>query len=99
VTFAPCLALFLSLWLTNAALAQPAADSACNYYRIENIPVPKGLLAEVGGMDFMPDGRLVASFHRGEVLTYQPAAREWKVFAEGLHDPLGWWPGTTGKSW
>jgi glucose/arabinose dehydrogenase len=89
VTFAPCLALFLSLWLTNAALAQPAADSACNYYRIENIPVPKGLLAEVGGMDFMPDGRLVASFHRGEVLTYQPAAREWKVFAEGLHDPLG----------
>ena len=87
--FAPCIALLFTLWLTNAALAQPTADSACNYYQIENIPVPKGLLAEVGGLGFTPDGRLVATFHRGEVMTYQPTTKEWKVFAEGLHDPLG----------
>jgi len=81
--------LLCTLWLTGTALAQPAADSICNYYSIENVPVPKGLLAEVGGLDFTPDGRLVAAFHRGEVMAYNPATREWKRFAEGLHDPLG----------
>jgi glucose/arabinose dehydrogenase len=69
--------------------AQVPADSIGNYYTVENIPMPAGLLAETGGIDFMPDGRLLACFHRGEVMTYQPKTKEWKVFAEGLHDPLG----------
>ncbi len=82
--------LFLAiLWFSAVAIAQSAADSICNYYQIENIPVPKGLLPEVGGMDFMPDGRLVACFHRGEIMIYNPVTRQWKLFAEGLHDPLG----------
>jgi len=60
-----------------------------NFYTIDNIPLPQGLTAEVGGMDFMPDGRLVACFHRGEVMTYDPKTETWELFAEGLHDPLG----------
>src|SRR5690606_18237083 len=28
-------------------------------------------------------------FHHGEILIYDPATREWSVFATGLHDPLG----------
>ncbi len=58
-------------------------------YRIETIPTPEGLVPETGGVDFLPDGRLVAAFRRGEVLTYDPATEEWSVFATGLHDPLG----------
>ena len=58
-------------------------------YEIESIEMPEGLNAEVGGIGFMPDGRMIACFHRGEVLTYYPDRKEWKVFAEGLHDPLG----------
>ena len=60
-----------------------------DYYSIENIAMPKGLDAQVGGLDTMPDGRLVACFHRGEVYTYQPKTGEWKLFADGLQEPLG----------
>src|SRR5690606_11569224 len=40
-------------------------------------------------MDFMPDGRLVAAFHAGEVYVYDPDTRAWALFADGLHEPLG----------
>lgn len=58
-------------------------------YVIEDIPLPDGLTAEVGGMDFLPNGNLIVCFHRGEVMTYNPDTEEWKLFAFGLHDPLG----------
>jgi glucose/arabinose dehydrogenase len=60
-----------------------------DYYRVEKIALPPGLSAEVGGLAFMPDGRLVACFHHGEVYTYDTKKKTWKLFAEGLHDPLG----------
>lgn len=59
------------------------------YYQVENIATPPGLSVEVGGLTFAPDGRLVACFHRGEVYSYNPATKEWKLFAQGLQDPLG----------
>jgi hypothetical protein len=58
-------------------------------YKIETIQMPEGLNSEVGGVGFLPDGRLIACFHRGEVMTYDTQKKEWKLFAEGLHDPLG----------
>jgi glucose/arabinose dehydrogenase len=64
-------------------------DSVSKYYTVENIPLPEGLSGETGGIAFMPDGRLIACFRRGEVMTYQPQIKEWKLFAQGLHDPLG----------
>lgn len=83
--------LLLALVSTAAVAQQPAKKAApiSDYYRVETIATPKGLSAEVGGLDFMPDGRLVATFHRGEVYTYNPATQAWKLFASGLHDPLG----------
>src|SRR3954466_5909057 len=65
------------------------ADLVPEYYKIETIATPKGLSTECGGLAFMPDGRLVACLHRGEVYTYDPAKKTWKLFADGLHDPLG----------
>ena len=60
--------------------------------------MPPGLSAEVGGIDFLPDGRLFACFHRGEVYLYDPRDRSWKLFAIGLHDPLGIVAISDGKS-
>jgi len=64
----------------------PDAKSA---YIVETIETPSGLNAETGGIAFLPDGRLVACFLRGEVMIYDPEAKLWKLFAEGLHEPLG----------
>lgn len=58
-------------------------------YIVENIETPPGLHPETGGIAFLPDGRLVACFLRGEVMIYSPETKEWKLFAEGLHEPLG----------
>ena len=58
-------------------------------YRVENIPTPPGLSPETGAIAFLPDGRLVACFLRGEVVIYTPKTRQWKLFATGLHEPLG----------
>ncbi len=75
------------LLAVHAASASPETPSA--YYTVEDIATPPGLSAEVGGLAFRPDGLLVACFHRGEVYTYNPETKEWKLFAQGLHDPLG----------
>jgi len=37
----------------------------------------------------MPDGRIVVCFQAGQVYFYNPKTKEWKLFAEGLHWPLG----------
>lgn len=58
-------------------------------YVVETIQTPGGLVPEVGGLDVMPDGRLVGVFHHGEVMIYDPQTEEWTVFGKGLHDPLG----------
>lgn len=80
--------LFLPLIL--AASAALAADKTPSpYYKVEDIATPPGLSPEVGGLAFRPDGKLVACFHRGEVYTYDLTTQEWKLFATGLHEPLG----------
>lgn len=67
-----------------------------DYYFLENVQTPKLLEDRYGkngsqtdGLDFMPDGRLVACFVGGEVFTLHPKTGKWKLFADGLHTPLG----------
>ena len=79
----------LSFYFLKSFVPSSEEDQSGPAYRIETISMPEGLNAEVGGIAFMPDGRLVACFHRGEVMTYDPQLKEWKLFATGLHDPLG----------
>ncbi len=67
--------------LLNAA-SKPA-------YEIEDIKLPKGVDPQIGALTFMPDGRLLVGFNYGKVFTYTPETKEWKLFAEGLHLPLG----------
>lgn len=58
-------------------------------YQVESIPMPEGLSSETGAISFLPDGRLIACFLRGEVMIYTPQTQAWQLFAEGLQEPLG----------
>ncbi|WP_266366862.1 PQQ-dependent sugar dehydrogenase [Tellurirhabdus rosea] len=82
-------AVFWGLVASQATAASFPADTITDYYEVETITLPKGLRGEVGAIDFLPDGRMVACFRRGEVMFYNPKTKVWKLFAEGLHDPLG----------
>ena len=75
--------LFISFFMSSAQ------GNVSESYRVETVEMPKGLAAQTGGIDFLPDGRLVACFMRGEVMTYNLKTKEWKLFAEGLQLPLG----------
>lgn len=76
-----------------AAGMTPAGESA--YYAVDHLVAPPGCVAEVGGLDFLPDGRLAISTRRGQVwivenaLAPDPAAAKFMLFAEGLWEGLG----------
>ena len=65
------------------------------HYRVLSMPVPESLVLEVGGLDFLPDGRPIVCTRRGDVLAvanaYEepPAHAKFESFASGLHEPLG----------
>src|SRR5277367_3199548 len=73
------------LLLSGTARSASYAD----YYELQDIATPPDLVPECGGITFLPDGRLVAVFHHGEVFFYEPKTKTWKLFAQGLHDPMG----------
>jgi hypothetical protein len=78
-----------------ARSAEPPAPTEATHYRLVTIPQPKDCVLEVGGLDFRPDGKLLACTRRGEIwLIDQPGADdlgriEFRLFASGLHEPLG----------
>ncbi|GAA4320156.1 PQQ-dependent sugar dehydrogenase [Compostibacter hankyongensis] len=80
-----CIALIAGMLLT---CCKPATQQGPSY-RVESIALPPGLGGQVGGLDFLPDGRLAACFSSGEVMFYDPRKKTWQLFATGLHDPLG----------
>jgi len=80
----------LAMVLVGSSIADESA-----YYRVDHLVAPPGCVAEVGGMDFLPDGRLAISTRRGQVwlvenaLADDPAAAKFTLFAEGLWEGLG----------
>jgi hypothetical protein len=76
------------------ALQTPAANEA-DYYTVDYLVPPSGAQVEVGGMDFLPDGRLALSTRRGQVwivenpLAKDPKEAQFQLFAEGLQEGLG----------
>lgn len=64
-------------------------------YRLSTVPIPQGILLEVGGMTFLPSGSLAVSTRRGEVwIIDNPSMKNrkqptYRLFAQGLHEPLG----------
>ncbi|MBK7645450.1 MAG: DUF1080 domain-containing protein [Planctomycetes bacterium] len=80
--------------LLLATFQQPVANEA-DYYTVDYLQPPPGALVEVGGMDFLPDGRLALSTRRGQVwivdnpLAADPKDAHFQLFAEGLQEGLG----------
>jgi glucose/arabinose dehydrogenase len=80
---------FLFYFLLFFCFQVQAQNTYKESYRVDTIKMPEGLNSQTGGIDFLPDGRLVACFMRGEVMTYDLQTKEWKMFARGLQLPLG----------
>jgi azurin/glucose/arabinose dehydrogenase len=86
--------------LAPAARAQSRADSSnaaneAEYYRISTLPIPDGVVLEVGGLETMPDGRLAVATRRGDVWLIETPGGvnggrpHYSRFAQGLHEALG----------
>ena len=77
----------------QGASAQAAAEN--DYYRLVTVPLPEGVVLEVGGLTTLPDGRLGVATRRGEIWLIENATMEgsgrphFARFAHGLHEPLG----------
>ncbi len=95
---ATCVAVLLATLggIGNAQRAEnPQATRESEYYRMSTLPVPEGVVLEVGGLETMPDGRLAVATRRGDVwLIENPSSANgsqphYTRFAQGLHEALG----------
>jgi len=83
-----------SLALAPAASAQTSQQES-EYFAVDYLTPQPGSRVEVGGLAFLPDGRLVVSTRRGQVwivenpLASNPADARFSLFAEGLWEGLG----------
>ncbi len=94
----PCALLFVALVAPGFAFVQDAPATAATeaeFYSVDHLSPPEGALLEVGGMDWLSDGRLLVSTRRGQVwivtdsLAADPADARFSLFAEGLDEGLG----------
>jgi glucose/arabinose dehydrogenase len=66
-----------------------------DFYRLVTIPVPENIKLEVSGIASLPDGRISVAVRKGEiwiinnVYDASPTNVTYKLFASGLHEPLG----------
>ncbi len=78
-----------------AALPPAQGPGEADAYRVDYLVPPEGARIEVGGLDFLPDGRLAVSTRRGQVwlvanpLAEDPREASFALFAEGLWEGLG----------
>ena len=69
--------------------------SETDYWHVDYLTTPKGSVLEVGGIDFMSNGDLIASTRRGQVWRVSnphaenPNDAEFTLICEGLHEGLG----------
>ena len=70
---------FFAILIALSPFLSFAADALKESYKITPIPGPENAALEVGGMDYMPDGRLMVCTRRGEV--WSLSGSQWKLFA------------------
>ena len=92
-------ALFVAA-LSNASAQRSPSDTTRtptenDYYRMSTVPIPEGVVLEVGGLETLPDGRLAVATRRGDVWiidnpgSLRGGRPQFTRFAEGLHEALG----------
>lgn len=78
--------------ITSVAFAQKSEPTENDYYKIIKVPIPEGIVLEVGGMAKMPNGDMAVSTRRGDVYIVEniySATPNFRKFASGLHEILG----------
>lgn len=86
-----------SLWLSafaSSSFSQVPAPKENRPYQVQEIPMPKGIAPEIGGLGFTPSGKLVVVTRRTGVLMATPKAApaemEWTRFSDqSLHNSNG----------
>jgi mono/diheme cytochrome c family protein len=69
-----------------AASGMAGAEPA---YRLEEISLPPAMSPEISAVEFSPSGRMFVANRHGDVWHCDPAKRDWRRFAYGLHEPMG----------
>ncbi len=79
----------LSVGLILGSFQLPAATSPV--YTVADIPSPPSKFEtdQIDGLTFTPSGKLAACLPSGEIFLRDTKTKEWTLFAEGLHNPLG----------
>src|SRR3954470_19472403 len=73
----------------------PRAPTESDFYRMTTLPIPEGVVLEVGGLETLPDGRLGVATRRGDVwIVDNPSSLNggrphFTRFAQGLHEAVG----------
>jgi cytochrome c551/c552 len=86
--------LLMTMWCASSS-AQTKTLSEDDYYKIYTLPVPEGILLEIGGVATLPDGRVAVATRRGDVWVVENpyvqagATPRFTLFASGLHEALG----------
>ena len=92
--------LALQCWATLSLVAEEVgerwgtAERERAYYRVVNVPIPKGLVVEAGAFEQLPDGRLAVGTRRGDIYLLDDVDAEkpspkFKRFATGLDEIFG----------
>ncbi len=88
------------LFLGGALCSQNSITAAdfsteADYYRWIDIPIPKGIVLEVGGIEELPGEKIAVSSRRGDIYFIEgafanpPKDVKFTKFAGGLHEVLG----------
>lgn len=94
------LAATLLAWIITPSIAEEVgdrwgtADRERDYYRIVEVPVPRGEVIEAGAFAVLPDGRIAVGTRRGDVFFVSGADEDkpqavYHRFATGLDEIFG----------
>jgi hypothetical protein len=64
-------------------------ERVSRYFSVQPVSTPNGIDAQVGGLSAAGSDRLVVAFHHGQIAFLDLNNRQWTLFGEGLHEPLG----------
>ncbi|ADQ18154.1 cytochrome c class I [Leadbetterella byssophila DSM 17132] len=84
--------LIASLLLFSASSFAQESPKEEDFYKIITLPVPEGILLEVGGVEMLPNGSVALSTRRGDIwIVDNPTSTKpyFRKFASGLHEILG----------